>query len=86
MLTALKKVQYVHYARFLRICGLRLVNIHVRQVRCILRNCAILDLELFTKPSDRDFLQSRQIATFYECITVKRLLYIPLFCHKSSGA
>jgi len=30
---------------------------HVRQVRCILRNSASLDLELFTKPSDQDFLR-----------------------------
>jgi len=30
---------------------------HVRQLRCILWNCASLDLELFTKPSDRDFLR-----------------------------
>jgi len=33
---------------------------HVRQVRCILRNCASLDLELFTKPSDRGFLRVHQ--------------------------
>jgi len=33
---------------------------HVRQVRCILRNRASLDLELFTKPSDRDFLRGHQ--------------------------
>ena len=49
------KVRYLCYAQFLRICGLRLVNIHVRQVRCILRNLAILDHELFTNPSGRDF-------------------------------
>jgi len=34
---------------------------HVRQARCILRNPASLDLEL---------LQSRRIATFYECIKI----------------
>ena len=45
------KVQYLRYARFLRICGLRLVNIHVRQVPCILRNRASLDLEHFTSAS-----------------------------------
>jgi len=33
---------------------------HVRQVRCILRNRASLDLELFTNPSDRDFLRVHQ--------------------------
>ncbi len=60
--TDFKKVQYLRYARYLRICGLRLVNIHVRQILCILRNRASLDLELFTKPTDRDF---------YECIKFK---------------
>jgi len=33
---------------------------HVRQVRCILRNPAILDLKLFVKPSVRDFLRAHQ--------------------------
>ena len=45
---------------------------HVRQVRCILRNCASLDLELFTKPSDPDFLQVRQIGDLHICCLRRR--------------
>ncbi len=59
------KVQYLRYAQLLRICGLRLVNMHVRQVFCILRNRARLDLELFTKPSDRAFLRMHQFYRIY---------------------
>jgi len=55
------KVQYLRYDQFLSICGLRLVDMHVRQVRCIFRNRASLDLDLFTKPSDRDLLRVHQV-------------------------
>jgi len=64
----LQKVQHLRYARFFRICGLRLVNIHVRQICCILRNRASLDLGL---------LQSRQIETFTNASIFHYIGFIP---------